>query len=75
VATKEDARAGAEARFVKAKQKAESATSAMNEYTAAAAASATKTARLKALRLAKEAADLAAAPVAKTPARRKKSAS
>jgi hypothetical protein len=75
VAAKEDARAGAEARFAKAKQKADSATTAMAEYTAAAAASATKTARLRALRLAKEAADLAAAPAEKTPARRKKSAS
>jgi hypothetical protein len=75
VAAKDDARAGAEARFVKAKQKADAATSAMAEYAAAAAASATKTARLRALRLAKEAADLAAASAAKTPARRKKSVS
>ena len=73
MATKEEALAGAEARFVKAKEKADLAAAAMNEYTADAAASATKTARLKALRLAKEEADLAATPV-KAPARKKKSA-
>jgi len=71
VATKEEARLGAEARFKKAKQKAAAENAAMADYAAAAATVSAKTARLRALRLEKEATAPAAAP---TRARRSKAA-
>jgi len=73
VAMKDEARAGAEARLVKAKQKADAASTAMAEYTATAAATASKTARLRALRLAKEAAEREAEPVKKAPRKKRPS--
>jgi hypothetical protein len=63
----------ANAQFKKT-QRAEDGKKAMSEYEAEATAVRAKTERLKALRVAKEAADLAAAPAAKASVKKKKSA-
>jgi len=59
----------AEAQFKKT-QRAEDGKKAMSEYEAEAAAVRAKTARLRELRLARDAAEQAAAPVAKAPAKK-----
>lgn len=71
MATKEEARLSAETRFQKAKQKAAAESAAMEGYRAAAAEVTARTARLREMRLAKEADDRAAAPV-KAPKRSRK---
>ena len=62
----------AEVRYAKAQRRVQDAAKAMNEVEAEAQRVAVNTARLKALRLAKEAADLAAAAAAKPAAKKTK---
>ena len=79
MASPKEYQAKAEAQFHKAIKKAHEAKQAVSQYEAAARATDEKTARLRALRLAKEAADATAAaenkPVEKKPAARKKAVS
>jgi len=71
--SRDTARARADQRFKKQEEAATLREKAMAEYAAESAARQAKTAKLKALRLAKEAEDIAntAAPPAKRPARAK----
>ena len=79
MASAKDYQARAEAQFHKAIKKAHEAKQAVSQYEAAARATDEKTARLRALRLAKEAAAAIAAaenkPAEKKPAARKKAVS
>ena len=79
MASPKEYQAKAEAQFHKAIKKAHEAKQAVSQYEAAARATDEKTARLRALRLAKEAAEASAAaekkPAEKKPAAKKKAVS